>query len=176
MSRFNILYSGATLTDARTLAEYVDELYFSVGVVACEVNIGKLVGVIQGVHQEFPSPLGVANSSPFKKVAAFTASFAAERPIYTPLPREHFGQLHTHQNAIVAISLSIDALENAVIKDTERGDIRLINRITMSKHYFRDLIAAVSNCVPVHHFDCLSLIFESLAYQVNPGASYDRVV
>lgn len=115
-------------------------------------------------------------SSPFKKVAAFTATFAADKPIYSPLPQAHFGPLATHQNAILAVTLSFDALEGAVIKCATRGDIVLKNRISVSKHFWKDMIAAVSCAAPVHHFECLSLIYEALAYQANPDASYERVV
>lgn len=175
MSSFNILYSGGHRHDAMTLCEYIDEFYHSVGLDACEINLGKILGILQAINQEFPSPLGVDKSSPFKKVAAFTANFAAEKAIYSPLPQEHFGVLSTHQNAIVAVALSFDALEGAVIKCATRGDILLKNRISVSKHFWKDLIAAVSNTIPVHHFDCLSLIYEALAYQTNPDASYERV-
>jgi hypothetical protein len=173
---FSILYSGGQSTDALTLCDYIDEFYHSAGVDHCDLDIGKIASVVQISYAEFPSPLGVDKASPFKKVAAFTANFAAEKPIYTSLPVEKFGRLATHQNAILAVSLSIDALEGATIKDARRGDIVLKNRIAISKHYWRDLIAAASSCVPVHHFECLALIYEALAYQANPDASYERVI
>lgn len=176
-TKFNILFSaGGAQQDAYTLCNYIDEFYHAVGEVHCDLDLGKIVAAIQTTHLEFPHPTGVNHSSPFKKVAAFTANFAAERPIHTPLPADKFGPLATHQNAIIAVTLSLDALEGAVIQDQRRGDVSLQNRITVSKHFWRDLIAAASSCVPVHHFECLALIYEALAYGANPEASYERVI
>lgn len=172
---FNILYSGGHVDDARTLCEYIDGFYDSLGIRTCDLDLGKLLAVVQATYQDFPHPVGAEKSSPFKKVAAFTANFAAERPIVTPLPSS-FGPLASHQNAVLAVTLSIDALEGAVIKCKRRGDITLSNRICLSKHFWKDLVAAASSAVPLHHFECLALIYEALAYQFNPGASYDRVV
>lgn len=176
MSKFNILYSGDQVIDALTLCDYIDEFYANTDLTVCDLSVPKILGVLQATHQDFPSPLGVANASPFKKVAAFTANFAAEKPIYSPLLPHDFGELSTHQNAIIAVSLSIDALEGAVLKCKDRGEVVLNNRITLSKHYWKDFIAAVSDTLPSHHFDCLSLIYEALAYQANPEASYARVI
>ena len=37
---------------------------------------------------------------------------------------------------------------------------------------WKDLVVAISGYVSAHHFQCLSSIYESLAYQDNPEASY----
>ena len=176
LRKYNILYCGTQRADAFTLCEYIDEFYHTFGVKSCEININKVIGVLQSIDQKFPSPFGVDKSSPFKKVAAFTAYFAAEKPLHTALPEKHFGSLANHQNAVIAVALSIDALHGAVIKCVKRGDIVLDQRISLSKHYWKDLVAAASDCLPSSHFPCLSLIYEALAYQANPDASYDRII
>lgn len=172
---FNILYSGGERDDALTLCHYIDEFYHTLGLEYCEIDLPKLISVVRSSYTEFPSPYGLEKSSPFKKVAAFTANFAAEKPIATPLPSQ-FGSLSTHQNGVLAVSLAVDALELATISDPNRGDIVLKNRIKMSRHYWCDLVAAASTCVPCQHFDYLSLIYEALAYQFNPDVSYAQVI
>jgi hypothetical protein len=126
--------------------------------------------------QQFPSPIGSEHASPFKKVAAFTTYFAAEKPIITALPVKPFGDLANHHNAIIAFALSIDALEGAVINCPKRGDIPLTNRIMVSEHFWKDTIACLSSVAPVYHFRCVSLMYEALAYRWNPKAQYEEVI
>ena len=158
------------------VCEYIDDFYFDQGLDVVEINVNEIWGVVGAMTQQFPSPLGIAEASPFKKVAAFTTYFAAQRPIITNLPEARFGLLASHQNAIIAFSLSVDSLHGALIKCPKRGDIILKNRIQISKHFWKDLIVALSNSLPSQHFNCVSLLYESLTYQVNPEAAYDRVI
>lgn len=174
LSQFNFIFSGDLREDALRVCHYIDEFYATLGAPTAEIDLAKVMGVVSGLAQDFPSPLGISNSSPFKKAAAFTASFSAARPILTPLPEPIFHELHTHQNSIIAIELSIDALEGAQLHK-ENGTLEILkNRIKMSKHFWKDFVGATSVCVPIHHFECLSLIYESLAYQENSTASYPR--
>ena len=106
--KFNILYSGEVRNDVISLCEYIDDFYADQGVDSVDINVPAVFGVIGAMTQAFPSPLGVEQASPFKKVAAFTTYFAAQRPIITGLPVELFGELATHQNSIVAYALSVD--------------------------------------------------------------------
>jgi len=172
--KFNILYSGEVRNDVISLCEYIDDFYADQGVDSVDINVPAVFGVIGAMTQAFPSLFGVEQASPFKKVAAFTTYFAAQRPIITGLPVELFGELATHQNSIVAYALSVDSLHKAIIKCPVRGDIPLNGRIKISKHYWQDLIVALSGSMPAHHFGCVSSIYEALAYQANDKASYER--
>lgn len=175
-SKFNLLYSGDVRGDVISLCEYIEDFYLSYGVQQVEINLGAVFSVVGAMTQQFPSPIGSERASPFKKVGAFTTYFAAEKPIITALPEKPFGDLSNHHNAIIAFALSIDALDGAIINCPKRGDIELKNRIVVSQHFWKDTIACFSNAAPVYHFRCVSLIYESLAYQFNPDASYKPVI
>jgi len=94
LHKFNFVFSGDARTDALNICYYIDEYYVSLGLMAAEIDLSKMMGVVSGMVQDFPHPLGIADSSPFKKAASFTASFAAERPLLTPLPEPIYGKLH----------------------------------------------------------------------------------
>ena len=174
LHKHNFVFSGDVNLDAVNICHYIEGYYASLGVSSAEIDLSKMMGVVSGMVQHFPSPLGVDKSSPFKKVASFTCFFASERPLLTPLPEAIYGKLHTHQNAIIAFEMSIDALEGAQLHHADGTVVTLKNRIKMSKHFWSETIAAISDCMPVYHFKCLALIYESLAYQENPDASYLR--
>jgi hypothetical protein len=176
-TKFNILFSGSLGADVVNLCRYIDEFAATVGLSHLDINTSAITGVIAVTNQQFPWTHGAEKASPFKKVAAFTTNFVAEKPIITPFPENKFGILGTHQNAIIAYALSVDALEGAIIKcDKRKKDIPLTNRIKISQHYWQDLIVALSGCSPAHHFNCVSLIYESLAYRANPDVSYDQTI
>jgi hypothetical protein len=173
-NKFNFVFSGDARTDAVNVCHYIDQYYAALEVSSAEIDLNRMMGVVSGMVQDFPHPLGIAHSSPFKKAATFTAFFAAERPILTSLPDAVFGPLCTHQNAIIAFELSIDALEGAQLHHTNGTVVTLEKRIKISKHFWSETIAAISDCMPAQHFKCLALLYESLAYQENPLASDPR--
>jgi hypothetical protein len=104
-----------------------------------------VTGVIAVTNQQFPWTHGAEKASPFKKVAAFTTNFVAEKPILTPFPEDKFGILGTHQNAIIAYALSVDALEGSVIKCEKRNKEIVLKKQNQS---FAAFLAG---------FDCCSL-------------------
>jgi len=175
-NKFNLLYSGDVRGDVISLCEYIEDFYLAYEVKQVEFNLGAVFSVVGAMTQQFPSPIGSEHASPFKKVAAFTTYFAAEKPIITPLPLKPFGDLANHHNAIIAFALSVDALEGAIINCPKRGDIVLKNRIMVSEHFWKDTIACLSSVAPVYHFRCVSLIYEALAYKFNPDAPYPEVI
>lgn len=168
---FNILYSGDPHSDVLSLCSYIDEFYSVLGITSAEIDITKIKAVIYGMYQDFPHPTGSTGSSPFKKVAAFTVNFCAESPIRTSIPK--FKDLQNFQNAIVAYALSIDALDGAGFNGSDKT---LSNRVEVSTHFYKDLILCFSKCIPSQHFDSFALIYESLAYQANPTASYEPLI
>lgn len=176
LQKFNILFSGSDQADVLNLCRYIDEFGVAVGVPYLDINIVAVTGVV-GSNAQFPWPGGTEHSSPFKKVAAFTANFVSQRPIMTAFPEEKFGKLYKCQNAIIAYALSIDALEGATINcEKRKKTIELKNRIKISHHFWSDLILALDAATPSQHFECISLIYESLAYKANPDAQYPAVI
>lgn len=174
--KFNILFSGSDQADVLNLCRYIDEFGHAVGLPHLDINIIAITGVV-GVNSQFPWAGGMNQSSPFKKVAAFTANFVTQKPILTQFPEDKFGKLYKCQNAIIAYALSIDALEGATINCSKRNKvIELKNRIKISQHYWSDLMLALDAATPSQHFECISLIYEALAYKANPDAAYDSVI
>ena|ERR1035438_3392873 len=174
--KFSLLFSGNRAADVRTIFRYLDEYGVTIGVPHLDINTNKIIGLVGALTEQFPWPPGHEKASPFKKAAAFTTSFVPEKPTASSLPATIYGELATHQNAIFAYDFCISALHNAEIICPRRGKIVLKNRVEVSYHYWRDLIVALSACNMSQHFHMVSLIYESLVYQANPEASYDRVM
>lgn len=168
-----MLFSGELRDDVIAICGYVDAFYESLGIQRADIVVDKMFSVASGMVQDCPYPHGIEAASPFKKAASFTCNLVAERPILTSIP--DFGDLATHQNAIVAFSLSLDMLEGAVIHCPTRGDIVLKNRIKVSAHFLKDAISALSFATPSSHFSLIALLYESLAYGANPTASYETI-
>ena len=84
--------------------------------------------------------------------------------------------LGTHQNAVIAYALSVDALHGAVINCEKRGQLVIRNRIVVSYHFWRDFIVSLSSCRPMEHFSLVALTFEALVYQTNPEIAYPEKV
>ena len=177
MNQFNILYSGSQPQDLQNLAYYIDGVCLGMGMPHVDIDSNALWGVLTALAVDFPYQHGAEKASPFKKVAAFTTNFIAAKPILTTLPADKFKELAGCQNAIIAFRLSIDALHGADINCPKRKKvIPLTNRIMVSKHYWRDLISAISACTPLYHYELLSLTYEALAYRWNPDASYKPTI
>ncbi len=177
LKRFNILFSGDATTDVANLCRYIDAFGEDIGLKSVEIDLPAARGALGVMVQDFPWELGADKASPFKKVASFTTNFIAKKPILTSFPDELFGPLAHHQNAILAFSLSVDSLLGATIECPKRKkQIVLKNRISISKHYWQELIVALSAAIPYQHFRCVALLYEALAYQANPEAAYTRVI
>jgi hypothetical protein len=179
LPKYNFLYSGNARTDALTICDYVDEYYSQLQAGEVFINIPVLIEVVNSSLNNFPHPSGCGDSSPFKKAAAFTTNFVAARPIVTPINSPQFTSgplkdLSNHQNAIIAFDLCVDALHGAKLQREDK-EVILANRISVSLHYWKDMITALSMCSTTNHFPCVSLMYEALAYQTNPDASYPKV-
>lgn len=114
---------------------------------------------------------GFTEPSTFKVVASFTSFFVAAAPIKTRLPQHFLGKLANKQNAVLAFHISVDALHGAELH-TKNGIKILSNRIQVSEHYYEDFIEHLSSDRKESDIPLISLIYESLAYQMNPKASY----
>lgn len=169
----SILFSGDVCGDVLRLSHYIDQFCATIGlkevIPPTQLTLSR---VVWNMTEQIPWPDGADKASPFKKAASFTTNFVAERPITTPFPADKFGNLADHQNAIVAFHLSVDALHNATIEGCDGQRHVLENRIEVSHHFYRDLIAALNRANPETHFRTVALLYESLVYQVNKDISY----
>ena len=175
--KFNILFCGEDEKDRKSLLTYLNHYGQSIGLVSMEVDEVAIARVLTSMHS-LPWRFGSNQASPFKKVASFVTAFSFEQPIVTPFHVGDIGQLglSEHQNAITAYSLAVDSLEGAFIVCPFRGRVQLKARIHVSQHFWRELISTLSGANPHEHFHFLALLFESLAYEANPNASYVRTI
>lgn len=81
-------------------------------------------------------------------------------------------KISNHQNAIVAFMISVDALHGAVIYSEGNGKQRLDKRIKVSEHSFIDIVEAMSNVTHTCGFRLVTLLYEQMAYKVNPSCQY----
>lgn len=177
MYQFNVLHTGGQIQNLQDFGVYIEYLCATHGAPHAEIDTGALWGVLKSLGVDCSNRHGVDESSPFKKVATFSADFIAAKPILTPFPDKYFGPLAGCQNAIVAYELSVDALHGAEINCQEQKTvIKFENRIKVPKRYWMELIGALSACSHIHHHQFLALIYESLAYRCNKGASYRSIV
>ncbi len=167
----SLIFSGDKPQDEKILIRYIDEFCHTIGLPAVEVDEGAIQRAVREMY-DIPWRDGITDASPFKKVSAFTTSFCLWQPIITEFPVDIYREFSKHQNAIFAFRLSVEALHRAVINCPMRGAVVLENRITVSDHYWKDLVSALGQANPVNHFPLVSLIYESLAYEANSDASY----
>jgi hypothetical protein len=170
---------GNTAFVAIKLATYVDAFADGLGIERLNVNDDSLLdvaGALATAPASFPHAAGWNQASPFKKAAYFFVWFVSQKPIIDALPSSLFSDkfrgIENHQNACFAFFHAVDALEGASLTKDSNQVVVLENRIHVSKHWFMDFVEAFSGAVPVYHFKIVSLLFEQLAYKVNPDASY----
>lgn len=175
MSKSDFLFSGSPDQDKQNLLEFIRGYAQKVGLESIEVDGTALDNVVSAMHS-MPWPHGADKASPFKKIASFATNFAFYSPIITTFPKANFGELYDHQNSITAYELAKYALHGATIKCPFRGPIKLENPIITSKHFWKEFIATLEQTNPMHHFACISLLFESLVYRANPQACYTHLM
>lgn len=115
---------------------------------------------------DFPANGGFDKASPFKKAANIFVWLQAESPIED-----------SRINAALGYALVKKCLHKATFfnKETE-SDVILEEPIKLSEHFYTDLLEASRSIVPQDHFKTYSLLFESLAYESNPEASYTKII
>jgi hypothetical protein len=171
MARFNFLFSGDQARDRQDLTDFITGFAVKIGLPYIDVDPDAIDNVVQSLYA-MPWPNGVAQSSAFKKVGILTTSFVYYAPIITTFPVQQFRQLADHQNSIVAYGIAKAALLNSTIQCPMRGEISLDNAIFTSLHFWNEFVSTFSGCNPRDHFQCISLLFEALAYRANPKACY----
>jgi hypothetical protein len=171
----DILFNGDLESGKKLLTEFIGGYASSLGLTEIEVEGTAIENVLNGM-MNMPWPHGVKNASAFKKVASLATNFVFYSPIITTFPPEKFGELSAYQNSIVAYELSKAALHGASIECPFRGKIILKNPIVTSRHFWKELVATLEHTNPQHHFACVSLLFESLAYRANSDACYTNTI
>jgi hypothetical protein len=170
----SFLFSGDINKDKHDLLEAIDGYAETIGLLSVEVDEIAIEKVIQSCSA-MPWPNGFEQSSAFKKVGVIATSFAYYSPIVTPFPKEKFGVLADHQNAIFAYEISKRVLWMATVSCPYRGKIILEKKIFTSQHFWREFVSTLSGCNPMNHFACISLLFEALVYRSNPEACYTKL-
>jgi hypothetical protein len=128
----------------------------------------------------------IRTPSVFKQAAAFTLGFLQESPLTVAFTADSFDEqlakiahIENHQNAIVGFEYARFCLHGAAyIRNGQ--EIILKNRITVSHHFYSDLIFSLSTLPKKQmphpsSFHEMALLYESLAYQDNPEGSYPRI-
>jgi hypothetical protein len=146
----------------------------------CRINTEKAMELVENLRDDdFPADGGFHNSSPFKKAANIYVWLHALNPFETSLSSEYVPKIlasHKHTiTSLIGFSIVQTCLHGARLKRCDEKEIELSNPINISKHFFSDLVEASQGICPVHHFKIFSLLFESLAYEANPEASYAKV-
>ena len=177
---FNILYNDANPElDVVNLLTYINDFTKGLGEEQVTVDPDICYRIVQLMQQDFPHTDGIEKASVFKKIAHFMCYFIAEQPIKSSFKEENIGssliKVMNHSNAIVALHLAIACLDQAVILGADGNKQTLVNRITLSKHSYTDVVDALRNMTPSVHFKLLTVFLEQLAYKVNPNCQYDQV-
>lgn len=153
------------------------------------VDYLALLDVEEASGKILRSNVGIKTPSVFKRAAAFALGFMHTSPLHVKFPASGFhpgaarvAHIDNHQNAIVAFGYARQCLVKATYKCGET-DVILENKITVSPHFYADLIFTLTttpvgkqNPVPAVCFHEMALLFESLAYQDNTGCCYDRTI
>jgi len=128
---------------------------------------------------DFPHKDGIAKASPFKKAANFFVWFVASKPILDEFPEtiitKELKAIPNHQNVILAYHMAVDCLHGAELHKDGRVMV-LSHKIKVSHHFFHDFVEAYSCATPSSDFKAASLLFEQLAYKVNPDAPYPETI
>lgn len=132
--------------------------------------------VLSEMTTQLTKNLNIETPSVFKRAAALTMAFIVK----SPLDRNFSGStiaedlicIKNHQNAIIGFEYCRDALRGSLIMPKQREPFTLEKPITLSPHFYRDLIHAFSH-IEDHSFcfHSTALIYESLCYKANPKAS-----
>lgn len=176
---FELLYSEDKGTALSVFLVWVQDFLEGMGVPCVDVDPDKANSFICNLRRDdFPANGGFEKASPFKKAANIYVWLLAINPFYG-LPGEHIGadlaEMKHSTAAVIGFTLVQECLHGAEYK---KGDetVVLENPVRVSKHFFKDFVEASRGITPADHFKVFSILFESLAYEANPGSSFKRVV
>ncbi len=129
-------------------------------------------------RDNFPAVNGYDNASPFKKAANIYVWLHVYKSMFIsdPAPDIFGPEMARHENALATLlgfSIVQNCLHGATLYKDGVDEDTLTNPISVSKHFFFDLVECSRDLKPANHFKVFSLLFEALAYQANPDAPYD---
>ncbi|MCK9620553.1 MAG: hypothetical protein M0R47_08470 [Methylobacter sp.] len=139
------------------------------------IDVQKIETIVEGIRRDFPHNDGLSEASAFKKVANFISYFVAEKPILESFKKSQLPSdilnIRNYENSIVALLIGLSALHNAVIHQNGTT-VTINNPIELSKHSLIDIVDALANITPLHHFKLLTVLLEQLSYKTNPHCQY----
>lgn len=161
-------------SDVTNILTFITSYFAQFGVSDHRVDVQAIESVVRNMRRDFPHVGGLEEASPFKKAANFVCWFVAEKPVGTPLPADKVGKdLSRNTNAVLALSIAIESLHEAVLKWRRDGSEHVLkNRITLSKHSFVDIVEALAAGSPITSFKFVSVLLEQMAYKTNPDCQY----
>ncbi len=176
---FNVLYNDTIDIDLAYLLSYINDFTKGLGEHRVSIDPQKCRLILLGMRQDFPHVDGMNHASCFKKIANFVAYFVAEKPIQNPFSEENIGsdleKLSNHQNSIVALQVAIDGLHGAMIHRNQDQELKVENRIQISRHSYVDIIDALQSITPNTHYKLLTILFEQLVYKTNLDCQYPAI-
>ncbi|EIQ00898.1 hypothetical protein OpiT1DRAFT_05456 [Opitutaceae bacterium TAV1] len=148
---------------------------------ASTISLDDAYSFIQNLRTEtgfFPANGGYDKASPFKKAANLYVWLHALNPFKDVPTREVFGEKlakYPHLiTTLIGFSIVKACLYGAIISRKDGSTVKLANPIRLSSHFFCDLVDASAGITPASHYKPFSLLFEALAYEANPDASYEK--
>jgi len=169
------LFNDDPLHDTVFVLNFIDNYTKELGLGPIELDTRIIESVIKSCRIDFPHKDGLDKASAFKKVSNFICFFISERPILSPFENgllEDISSINNHQNAIIGFELARAALHNSTILMSSNDIVLIKNPIKLSKHSYIDIIDALSNVTPVHHFKVVSVLLEQLVYKTNENCQY----
>lgn len=172
--------------DLANLRNFIDGFYEDHGLES-EVTFVQLSRVEAASEKILLANVGIKTPSVFKRVAAFTLGFMQESPLQKALGSDAFspelakvGHVDNHQNAVIAFEYSRACLTTATYI-CGGIEVSLQNPIKVSRHFYADLIHALSTLpkktmASSPSFHEMALLYESLAYHDNTNCHDPMIV
>jgi hypothetical protein len=176
-----------TREDLCILHYFCKGLYFDIEEKEIDVSRSRLWGVLTELPMILSRNAATPSPSIFKRAASFTIAFMIRSPLDIPFTNgripEQYRTIPNHQNALAAFEYCRRGFKDALIFKNGKPEgkstpqpFTLSNKIQVSKHFYWDVVHAISNIKAEGCFHFISLLYESLAYKSNPGASYPETV
>lgn len=165
--------------DLVSLLTYVDTYTKSIGINEVEVDVRRIQEIVAVMVQDghYP-PDGVKKASAFRKLAVFISFFVALKPIINAFALEKIGddlhKISNHQNAILALAIAIDSLQDAKI-ERDDGECLLTNPIKISRHSFVDIVDALTGVTPNSGVNLVAVLLEQMSYRQNPNCEFPLI-
>ncbi len=180
---YNIIFNeskDSIHVDFKHLMVYINDYCCGLGLDPNFQNVdtSALYNVLEQMRIDFPCTNGIDNASPFKKAAQFVCHFIAHNPVKKPFTKDMVGKdlagIRNNQNSMIALDLAIESLYGATLDNgSGKGPNKLLkNKIVLSTHSYVDIVQALSAVSSVTHFQLIALLFEQMAYKVNPTCQY----